>query len=175
MESSVLETTRTVCLGWCCWCLFRRLQNCGIFFLPCLWSSRGQSWKVSVWGSTQNLKWNVTNEKKFYIYNEQNRNVVFGILNWIPNSPVDHTRWTSLSEGEASRRVCGRFRIHGGRRGRVWPTCRGWRSFTGTARCSVSRTGVWKKDKCHIGECTPQANILILSFIYVSNLPFKNR
>lgn len=30
--------------------------------------------------------------------------------------PVDHARWASLSKGEASGGVCGRFRIHGGRR-----------------------------------------------------------
>lgn len=107
--------------------------------------------------STQNLKWTITSEKKS-TYKERNLDVVFGILDWILNSPVDHTRWASLSEGEASRGVCGRFRIHGGRRGRVWPTCRGWRSFTGTTRCSVSRMGVWKKHRCQlsrIDECTP--------------------
>lgn len=154
MESRTLETTHTVCLGWCCWCLFRRLQNCDMFILTCLWSSRGQRWKISVWVSKKNCS-EMQQMTKIYIYKERNPNVVFGILNWLPNSPVDHTRWTSLSEGEASRRVCGRFGIHGGRRGRVWPTCRGWRSFTGTARCSVSRTGVWKEDKCHADECTP--------------------
>lgn len=41
------------------------------------------------------------------------------------NSPVDHAGRASLSEGEASGGVCGRFRIHGGRREGVWPACRG--------------------------------------------------
>lgn len=138
-----------MCLSWCCWLIsVQEVSELWHFFLPWLWSSRGQRWKVSVWVSTQNLKWNVTNEKKKYT--EQNHYFVIGILNWIINSPIDHTRWTSLSEGEASRGVCGRFRIHGGRRERVWPTCRGWRSFTGTARCSVSRSSDWKKDKCQM-------------------------
>lgn len=65
------------------------------------------------------------------------------------NLPVYHARWASLSEGEAGRGVCSRFRIHGGRREGMRPACRGGVLSVGPQGLSPIRAcGREREDMC---------------------------